>query len=421
MRLKVAATWLVAALVATAPLAAGTAGALALGSSNVTFATQSIPGSDGTSYVYFQATETSTGRSSTVPSHRFVDCPTPYYMRWFNVVSRPDGTTSYDAQMIECQSGRPVNDGVSYAGQLRWTPGSHPLLAGAERVATGRVIYDLDVALSPPVVQPNQEAILRAAIADDFVDQADRTLNVSVDPSGWRVTGWSVDFGDGQTATLPGGSPAMQVPHRYATPNDIRPVVTAHVAGIAQVADFDPLSGNAVLLLEAFSVDVTNSTSGQVARAPVVDYTPPRVRAGVEPGLTQSSPPTAQRGLAVLEAPRGTAVYLYVRPIVDTEGQMTLDGRPAGSGHTALVNWRLGHGTPDGPRGQVSVAGATGAPETPLVQQWDAPDRIEAAGPVPYAIDLDLTVRTTYPDGQSRDYSFSGSVAVTVGFAASSG
>jgi hypothetical protein len=177
--------------------------ASAVEKSDVTFSSQSVPGTNGTSFVYFQA-RGSGGAVSTVPTHRFIACPTRYYMRWTNVVVRPQGTTSYDVQIFDCNTGQPVNDGISRAGELSWQPGSHPILAGASsQLASGQVIYALDVSLSPPVVKPNQDSSLEASVADDFVAQADRTLNISVDPNGWSVASWSVDFGDGQTASLP--------------------------------------------------------------------------------------------------------------------------------------------------------------------------------------------------------------------------
>jgi hypothetical protein len=55
------------------------------------------------------------------------------------------------------------------------------------------------------------------------------------------------------------------------------------------------------------------------------------------------------------------------------------------------------------------------------VQQWNTPDAIGPAGPLPYYLAIAYTVRTTYPDGQTRDYSFSGPVPVTVAYSANSG
>ena len=410
-----------AAILAMTVALIGALPASAVGKSDVTFSSQSVPGINGTSFVYFQA-RGSGGAVSTVPTHRFIACPTPYYMRWTNVVMRPQGTTSYDVQIFDCNTGQPVNDGISRAGELSWQPGSHPILAGASsQLANGQVIYALNVSLSPPVVKPNQDTSLEASVADDFVAQADRTLNISVDPNGWSVASWSVDFGDGQTASLPGGATSLQVPHRYGAPDNIKPVVTAHVTGVAQVADFDPLAGNLFLLNEPFTVDVTNSTVGQITSTPIVAYTAPVLRAALIARIQPAAPPVSDRGLAAIEAPRGTPVYLYVRPIVDAEGEMTLDGAPAGRGHTVLLNWRLLSGSEDGPPGEVTAPGGGGPPDGAIVQQWNSPDRLGAGGPEPYPLEVDFTVRTTYPDGATRDHDFTGRVSVTVGYAASSG
>src|SRR2546426_732205 len=103
-------------------LAASTIGARAVGNSDVSFSSTSVSGSNGTSFVYFQARDWS-GSVSAVPTRRFAGCPTAYYMRWVNVVQQPDGSTSYDVQIYSCSTGQPVNDGISRAGVLIWTPG----------------------------------------------------------------------------------------------------------------------------------------------------------------------------------------------------------------------------------------------------------------------------------------------------------
>jgi hypothetical protein len=385
----------------------------------IDFSTQTQAGTNGTSYVYFQAHESS-GRTTPVPSRRFAGCPVPYYVRWMNVVYRPN-STSYDAVIYSCATGKPV-DNLPRSGELLWGPGERMLIAGIQDLnASARLVYALNVNLSPAQVQPGQTTRLSAVIADDFVAQADRTLSISVDPVGWKVDSWSIDFGDGQTATQPGGAQNVGVDHQYASPATVQPRVTAHVSGTAQVADFDPATGAIVLLTEPFSVDVTNSTSGRVNQQPVVAYTAPEVRAAVVAQLAPGAPPPPRRGVDRVEAPRGTTVFLYVRPIVDHEGVMTLDGKPAGDGQTTILRWTLRAGSRDGPLGAISAPGATGAQDEPLVQQWNTPDRIGPGGPEPYLIALDYTVRTSYPDGQVRDYAFSGAVAVTVAYSANSG
>jgi hypothetical protein len=168
-------------------------------------------------------------------------------------------------------------------------------------------------------------------------------------------------------------------------------------------------------------VDVTNSAVGQVIRQPVVAYTPPVVRPALVSELAPGSPPALRRGFATIEVPRGSTVFLYVRPIVDREGELTLDGQPAGRGQTSILSWTLRSGSADGPAGQISRPGAAGGPGDAILQQWNTPDAIGPGGPVPYNLAIAYTVRTTYPDGQTRDYAFSGSVPVTVAYSAISG
>lgn len=174
-------------------------------------------------------------------------------------------------------------------------------------------------------------------------------------------------------------------------------------------------------LTAPFTVDVTNSTLGQVIRQPVVAYTPPVVRAALVSQFAPGPPPALRRGFDTIEVPRGSTVFLYVRPMVDREGQLTLDGQPAGNGQTSILSWALRSGSADGPAGQISGPGAVGGPSDAIVQQWNTPDAIGRAGPLPYYLAIDYTVRTTYPDGQVRDYNFFGPVPVTVAYSANSG
>lgn len=386
---------------------------------DLTFDTQSVSGTNGTSFVFFQA-HASSGKTTTVPTRRFVSCPVPYYVAWKNVQYLPNATT-YDVVIYNCATGQPV-DNKQRSGALLWGPGQHTLIAGVQdQNAAGRLVYALNVSLNPATVKAGQTASVSGSIADDFVAQADRTLNVSVDPNGWKVTSWTVDFGDGQHATIAGGGTAVAADHTYAAPSSVQPRVTAHVAGTAQVADFDPASGDIVVLTAPFTVDVTNAAVGQVIRQPVVAYTPPVVRPALVSELAPASPPALRRGFATIEVPRGSTVFLYVRPIVDREGELTLDGQPAGRGQTSILSWTLRSGSADGPAGQISRPGAAGGPGDAILQQWNTPDAIGPGGPVPYNLAIAYTVRTTYPDGQTRDYAFSGSVPVTVAYSAISG
>jgi hypothetical protein len=395
-------------------------GVLAWNRPDLTFSTQTQSGTNGTSFVYFQAHESGSGRTTKVPTRRLTGCPVPYYAIWKNVVYRPN-STSYDVVIYSCATGKPIDNQLR-SGQLLWGPGQRTLIAGVQDLnATGQLLYALNVGLNPAQVVAGQATTLSAGIADDFVAQADRTLNISVDPAGWSVTSWDIAFGDGQTAILPGGGRSISISHTYGAPAPVQPRVTAHVVGTAQVADFDPVTGDLVLLSAPFTVDVTNSTSGQVNNQPVIDYTPPLVRAAVVTQLTGNAPDSLRRGLAAIEVPRGTTVFLYVRPIVDQEGVMTLDGNTGGSGQTQVLGWTLASGSGDGPAGTITRPGAGGGAGDAIAQQWNTPDRIGPGGPLPYSLAIDFAVRTTYPDGQTRDYRFSGTIAVTVAYSANSG
>ncbi|MEA2647505.1 MAG: hypothetical protein QOE92_2588 [Chloroflexota bacterium] len=369
------------------------------------------------SFVYFEA-KTSQGQR-TVPSRRFATCPVPYYADYSAGV-RDEDMVIYNVKMRNCSDGTLVDKTQDYTGALVYT---HPreVAAGLHRLARASVVYALDVSLNPNVFLPGQPTHINAAIADDFITIADQTLSIAIDPTAWRVTAWSIDYGDGRQDTKPGGAEALSVEHRYLQAAQVKPRVTAHVAGIAQVADFNEATGDIFLLDEPFMVDVSNDASGVTVVAPVVAHQPPATHAAVSPRLEPGVPAVDARGADRIEVPRGTPVYLYVRPAVDTEGQMTLNGRPAGAGHTVVRSWKLTSGSPDGPPGQVSAVGAEAPAGTPIVQQWDHPDRIGTGGAEPYLVRVEYVVRTTYPDGQSRDFSFAGPIAVVVGFAASSG
>src|SRR5258708_27783082 len=157
-----------------------------LGLKDVTFETTTIQGPPGTSFVYFQA-HASSGSTTTVPTHRFAGCPVPYYVAWKNIVYRPT-STSYDIVIYRCSNGQPI-DNQQRAGELLWSPGQQTLIAGvADQSANGRLVYALNVSLSPAVDRAGQPAQVLAAIAHAFVAQAERHLNVALHPSGWAWT-----------------------------------------------------------------------------------------------------------------------------------------------------------------------------------------------------------------------------------------
>jgi hypothetical protein len=412
---RVASTLAAALAFAAASPAVG----LAYGHSDTTFQVSSISGADGTAYVFLQARQ----RGETVepvPTRRLTGCPTRWYMAWTNV-QRDADLTSYDIEIRWCRTGAIYDDGVQRGGAIAWSPGHRTLLAGGfDRQAGAALIYALAVGVEPREPEALRPARITAAVDADFVSQVDRALDISVDPAGWNVTGWDVDFGDGGHTSFPGGPRSLEAPHLYLSGGPEQPRVVAHVAGMAEVADFDTATGAPTLLREPFKVDVASSTSVQVGAA-VSGYTPPQARAGVVPRLDAGPAPEPGPGLTAIEAPRGAPVWLWPRPVVDREGLLSIAGAGVESGRSRLLGWRLLAGSPDGPPAEVNPPGASGGPGAPIVQQWNTPDRIGAAGPEPYEVVVAFTMRTDYPDGGVRDTDFTGAIEVRVGYSASTG
>src|SRR4030081_686430 len=113
---------------------------------DVTFSTQTQSGTNGTSFVYFQAHESGTGRTTKVPTRRLSGCPVPYCVVWTNVIYRPN-PTSFDVVIYSCATGKPI-DNLLRAGQLLWGPGQRTLIAGVQDLnATGQLVYALNVGL----------------------------------------------------------------------------------------------------------------------------------------------------------------------------------------------------------------------------------------------------------------------------------
>jgi hypothetical protein len=407
-------------LISVALLSLSPVGSLAYGRSDVTYDLQSIQASNGFTFVYFQAHDSH--GSYPMPTRRFANCASPFYTTW--VVSQnivPAFMTEYNVTRYHCSDGTRV---CPCPGGWDWTipvmNANRRAVAGLYKLdASGLQIYGLNVALDPSQITSGQPARLTAGMRDDFIATADRTLNISVYPDRWSVVSWSVDFGDGQRAVVPGPNHSLDITHTYTTPGRPNPTVVARITGTAQIADFDPATAQPILVDAPFIVDVSNSTSGNVVAQPVIGYIAPQVTAAATPVLPGGAPGAA--GVSQIEVFRGTLTDIYVRPIIDREAYMTANGVPSGNGQSRLLTWMLVSGSRDGPPAQVTPPGATGIADQPVVQQWDRPDPIVDGAATPYDLRVSFVVRTTYPDGAQRDYPFSGTVRVLVRYAAAGG
>ena len=384
---------------------------------NVTFAMEAVQGDHGTSFLYMRAHD-SRPVSTPAPNRRLAGCPTPYYTAWI-LVSRDTQWSNYVIQPRRCSDGQLVDPTRGYG--IAIGNGDGTVVAGEQRLdANGVAIYTLVVSLDPATVVAGQPAVLTADVTSDFEAVADRTLNISVRPDGWSVSRWSVEFGDGERAELAGGGRSLRASHVYRQAGSLQPLVTGHVAGTAQVADWDAFTGEPFLIDEPFTIDVTNTGQGRVARAPLIAYVPPASHVAAAATLAgQATPPAA--AARSIEVFRGVLTAVYVRPVVDREGYMTADGAAAGQGTSELVAWRLDWGGAGGPSGEVTTRGTWGTAGSPITLQWDRPDQRAPGGPVAYTVGITYVMRTHYPDGHDADSTSAGALAVQVRYSASGG
>jgi len=299
--------------------------------------------------------------------------------------------------------------------------GDASVVAGEQQLdASGVAVYTLAVALDPATVVSGESAVLSADVTGDFEAVADRTLNISIRPDGWSVSTWSVAFGDGGRAELPGGARSLRATHTYRQAGAVQPRVTGHVTGMAQVAEWDAATGEPYLVDEPFTINVTNTGEGSVSRAPVVAYVAPVTRFAAAATLAgQGSPPSG--GSAAIEVFRGVLTDVYVRPAVERQGYMTVDGAAVGEGRSWLIAWRLDSGGAGGPPTQVTRRGTWGTSAVPVVLQWDRPDPRAPGGPGAYTVGITYVMRTRYPDGHEADSTHSGGLTVHVHYSATGG
>ncbi len=133
---------------------------------------------------------------------------------------------------------------------------------------------------------------------------------------------------------------------------------------------------------------------------------------GTMPGGTVVEPDSA--GHAAIWWPRGLHCGLYVRAIVEREGFMRSGEITIGGATTRLLRYEYPPGVNDA--ADATPAGTYDA-AAPIAIQWNAPLPDQGT----YPIHLTLFLETTYEDGTVRDYEVTGSVAVTVIYAAVSG
>ena len=237
---------------------------------------------------------------------------------------------------------------------------------GISRAASGFLSLDLGVSVDPASAPAGTVRTVSAALTGDWLNSIGDAISAYVIADSVRVRSWTVDFGDGTVRTYPADATLpdrLVATHAYGA-GAFEATVTAHVTGDAYGAFFTP-AGIPFEQVVPFSIDISNSASG-IAGLPIV-YVPPVVTVGGSPsGSTPDGPTVAPTdvGLPAFAWPRGLACALYVRPIIVTEGSMTLGWRPHRRGHDTPRRIPVRGGRRTTPRTRRAPASTTPRPRS---------------------------------------------------------
>jgi hypothetical protein len=294
------------------------------------------------------------------------------------------------------------------------TPVDQPPVAEAST----RLDLDLTVSISPSVAPAGASRTVAADLSSALASDLNLYLNMAIED--WSVTSWLVDFGDGQSTVVKGTTNgSLRLPHTYQSAGQVTARVTASVAGHAQAALYNRF-GTAQLVQEPFTVEVGNGASAITQARAVKRYLPPDATVLVAPALG-SNVPARVTGFRHIDALRGVLTTMAVRLLIVHDGVMTIDGRPAGPGHSTLTGWRLDGGPSDAPQGSGTPVGTRYAAEEVLRLQWNSPDRLASGQGQSYIVPVTLYVETRFFDGHVATFTIPSSFTVSVNFAAESG
>jgi hypothetical protein len=247
----------------------------------------------------------------------------------------------------------------------------------------------------------------------------------------WNVVAWTVRWSDGAVDRIPGsGRDAITKAHELkptaqAGTQQADVTVVAHLHVLGQALDFDQNGTTFVRRVDGY-VDISNRDGATGAGAAPVDEPPVlqvgAVAAGEEADGTVPEPdpmllPSA-RGVTI----RGRLLALYLRPIVVQPGVELVDGAQVGVATSRVLRWRYTGAATDAPPSEGTTPGAQGDSATPVVVQYDHAERLDARGrPMDETVPVEMTVRTTYPDGTVLDSTLDGDIAVAIYYAGLTG
>jgi hypothetical protein len=381
-----------------------------------------ISGYAGHAFVYAQVVDS----ASSYPAPSGLGHQSPYYATWtrqpFRGANCPwiwvvyvfNRTTNQQVNAVPASAPQP-NFGTStwLCASSNATPVEEPPVTEA----SARLDLDLRVALSPPRPTAGSPALLTARLTTSITQDLDLYLNMAIED--WSVSSWSVDFGDGSSAVLPGrASNALDLSHTYASAGSFDARVVATITGHAQAAVYDRY-GVVRIVREPFTVEIGNDTLATTNARPARTYLPPQVDVGISPAL--DGQPDQAATFRHVDALRGALTTFSLQLLVIREGQIRSGPALLGTGRSRLLRWSYDGPASEAPPGTGAAVGEIHAGGDPLRLQWNEPDRLNGRQLQDYAVPLTLYVETHFQDGHIAQYVFHSTFFVTVDFTAQSG
>lgn len=365
--------------------------------------------------------------SGTVPAPTGSWHQSPYYADWIRVpIGGPSCPWIWAAYVYSRATNQQINPTPPNAPTPNFgtttlvcaSPNRSPVDSTPAPEASARLDLDLNVTVSPLNPFAGSTSTVSATLSSAFSSDLNLYLNMAI--RDWSVNRWTVDFGDGQSTTVPGnGSKSLRAPHVYQTAGQFDARVVASISGQAQAAIYDSY-GYPQVVDRPFTVEIGNDAQSMTRPASVVRYLAPNVQLLVVPSLGPSpSPLTA--GFRRIDALRGALTLIGIRVSIIQEGVMTINGRKAGLGTSTLLAWRLDGMPSDAPAGAGTIPGTIHPSADVMALQWNTPDAVGPGGNQTYQVPVTLYVRTRFPNGHIGNYVIPSTFSVSVNFAADSG
>jgi len=293
-------------------------------------------------------------------------------------------------------------------------------------------LAEASVALHAVVTPSQYDASLRTALTATTSFDSDFTQRLSdatcSDVLSWSVTSWEIGWQDGVTDTLPGTGTAGTSDAHFTTaavgggPQVASVVARARIHMLARAVDFSDDAVPVVVRLER-DVVISNDAAANGATSPgsiLPVYTPPQLATGAIASLqsadgTLQPPDPARPATQHVDTLRGRLLQLLPRAIVLYPGTESVAGVVIGQGTTTTIAWSYFGPVTDAPAGEGTRPGDSGTSASVVGVQWNHAARLDGAGrPVDELVPLDISVRTTYPDGHSETSVVTGAVPISI-------